>query len=101
LIVSVGYTDDANSGSTARRNKRLASEEEENVIEIDGDEGQWREEKLVEESETLPLVLPAKAEEGEEAHGEALKWAPVKEAMQKKKEIYVAQRTIAIMLFFQ
>lgn len=72
LFVSVGYADDADGGSAARRGERLASEEEQEVIDIDGDEGQWREEKLVEQSEALPLVLPAKAEEGEEAHGEAL-----------------------------
>lgn len=72
LFVSVGYADDADGGSAARRSERLAAEEEQEVIDIDGDEGQRREEKLVEQSEALPLVLPAKAEKGEEAHGEAL-----------------------------
>lgn len=70
LVVGVGYADDSNSWFATRRDKRLASEEEKNVIEPDGDECQWREEKLVEESEALPLVLPAKAEESEQAHDE-------------------------------
>lgn len=70
LVVRVRYADDSDGWSAARRNERLASEEEKDVIEPDGDECQWREEKLVEESEALPLVLPAKAEEREKAHGE-------------------------------
>lgn len=70
LVMGVGYADDSNSWLATRRNKRLASEEEKDVIEPDGDECQWREEKLVEESEALPLVLPAKAEESEQAHDE-------------------------------
>lgn len=70
LIMGVGYADDSNSWFAARRNKRLASEEEKDVIEPNGDESQWREEKLIEESEALPLILPAKAEESEQAHDE-------------------------------
>lgn len=70
LVMGVGDTDNSNGWFATRRNKRLASEEEKDVIEPDGDECQWREEKLVEEGEALPLVLPAKAEESEQAHGE-------------------------------
>lgn len=70
LVMGVGYADDSNSWLATRRNKRLASEEEKDVIEPDSDESQWREEKLVEESEALPLVLPAKTEESEQAHDE-------------------------------
>lgn len=72
LFVSIGYADYADGRSSPRRNEWLSSEEEQEVIDVDGDEGQWREEELVEESEAFPLVFPAEAEKGEEAHGEAV-----------------------------
>lgn len=72
LFVGVGYADYADGGSSPWRSEWLSSEEEQEVVDVDGDEGQWREEKLVEESEAFPLVFPAEAEKGEDAHGEAL-----------------------------
>lgn len=71
LLVGVRYADDADGWSVAGRNKWAAAEEEQDVVELDGDEGQRREEQLVEQGEALPLVLPAEAEEREQAHDEA------------------------------
>jgi hypothetical protein len=71
LVVSVGDADDADGWSVTRGNEWAPTEEEQDVVELDGDEGQWREEELVEEGEALPLVLPAEAEEREQAHAGA------------------------------
>lgn len=74
LVVSVGYADDADGGPVTRRDERAATEKEQDMVQLDADKGQWREEELVEEGEALPLVLPAEAEEREQAHDEARQW---------------------------
>jgi hypothetical protein len=75
LFMSIGYADYADGWSSPRRSEGLSSEEEQDVIDVDGDESQWREEELVKESEAFPLVFPAEAEKGEEAHDEAMQRA--------------------------
>jgi hypothetical protein len=69
LVVGVGDADDADGGLVAGRAEGVAAEEEDEVVELDGEEGEGREEEVVEEGERLPLIAAAEAEPCEQTHG--------------------------------
>lgn len=56
LVVRVGDADDADGGLVAGRTEGTAAQEEHEVVELDGEEGERRFQEVIKEGDALPVV---------------------------------------------
>ena len=68
LVVGIGDAYNPDGGFPPRGVESMAAQKEDNAVEDDGEEGERRGQKVVEEGQRFPLVWAAEAEPGQETH---------------------------------